>query len=248
MTSSCHVISPLYKSKSSAKNTSFAKIHFSAHIATKRSCFHPSLAVFCHDDVIGTWSARGVQRSQNASKACIVLRCVDKWQSLKSNFKKRCRVLLIFATFFFNNAVTFGSNIFSNHPLGGRYGSIYTDYYIFWNLLLFILQHCFKGISAYIPILIRLGCGFFPDDPRGHWEGDGYGLLGVYKSDWDRFGGFTNHRKGWGGEDWDLIDNVVEKGLEMERLRTPYVYHYHHNKKGMWHTWDMQQSCTRKFV
>ena len=101
--------------------------------------------------------------------------------------------------------------------------------------LLLFLQHCFKGRSAYIPILVRLRCGHFPDRPRGQWEGDGYGQVGVYKADWDRFGGFTNHRKGWGGEDWDLIDNVVEKELELERLRTPYIYHYYHNKKGMWH-------------
>ena len=88
---------------------------------------------------------------------------------------------------------------------------------------------------TYTPIIIRLGCGSFLDRPSGEWETYGYGLLGAFKSDWDRFGGYTNHRKGWGGEDWDIMDNVVEADLEFERTRTPYVYHYYHNKEGMWH-------------
>lgn len=79
-----------------------------------------------------------------------------------------------------------------------------------------------------------MDCGFAPKAPQGMWEVYGYGLLGIYKSDWDKFGGFTRHRQGWGGEDWDVIDGIVEKGLEFERVRTPFVYHYFHQHKDMW--------------
>ena len=58
--------------------------------------------------------------------------------------------------------------------------------------------------------------------------------MGIYKSDWDRFGGFQNHKEGWGGEDWDIIDRIVESSMELERLRTPHVLHFHHGKQGMW--------------
>jgi len=42
----------------------------------------------------------------------------------------------------------------------------------------------------------------------GNWDLTGYGLLGIYKEDWDRFGGLDADRYqfSWGGEDWDLLD------------------------------------------
>ena len=42
---------------------------------------------------------------------------------------------------------------------------------------------------AYAPAVARLECGFFPNDPHGFWQENGYGLLSVFKVDWDRFGG-----------------------------------------------------------
>lgn len=87
---------------------------------------------------------------------------------------------------------------------------------------------------VYAPIIVRLECGNNSNQPAGFWEYDGFGPIGIYKEDWDRIGGFVKHRKGWGGEDWDLMDSIVEHGLEFERMHTPYVYHYYHSKKGMW--------------
>ena len=59
----------------------------------------------------------------------------------------------------------------------------------------------------------------------------------MYKEDWEKFGGFSKrfHNKvTWGGEDWDIIDGAVKGGLEIERKRSPAVYHYYHTKAGMW--------------
>lgn len=41
-----------------------------------------------------------------------------------------------------------------------------------------------------------------------YWEMMGYGLFGVYKLDWDSFGGMDEVKFiiWWGGEDWDLMD------------------------------------------
>lgn len=89
---------------------------------------------------------------------------------------------------------------------------------------------------TYAPLLARLECGATPLEPTGFWESDGYGLIGMYKSDWSKFGGMNvkEFMHSWGGEDWEMADRILMAGLEIERLKVPFLYHYHHTKKGMW--------------
>ena len=57
------------------------------------------------------------------------------------------------------------------------------------NAIVLCLQHTILGKVAYAPAVGRLECGEFPSDPLGFWQDDGYGILGVFKDDWNRFGG-----------------------------------------------------------
>ncbi|XP_026528851.1 chondroitin sulfate synthase 1 [Notechis scutatus] len=62
----------------------------------------------------------------------------------------------------------------------------------------------------------------------GFWRNYGFGIACIYKEDLIRAGGFDVSIQGWGLEDVDLFNKVIQAGLKTFRSQEVGVVHVHH--------------------
>ncbi|XP_031556021.1 N-acetyl-beta-glucosaminyl-glycoprotein 4-beta-N-acetylgalactosaminyltransferase 1-like isoform X2 [Actinia tenebrosa] len=103
-----------------------------------------------------------------------------------------------------------------------------------------VRKHTIQGKMCYTPVVFRLKHCSRPETEQtsvtGFWDSYAFGVFSTYKTDWNYFGGLnvTAFQNKWGGEDWEMVDRILKKELEIERLRLPHFYHFFHDKNNMW--------------
>ena len=68
-------------------------------------------------------------------------------------------------------------------------------------------------------------------EEAGYWRVWGFGMTCIYKSDYDRSGGFDLSLIGWGVEDVLLCSAVVGTGIDVFRFKERNLLHKFHTKK-----------------
>ena len=62
----------------------------------------------------------------------------------------------------------------------------------------------------------------------GYWRQFGFGIAGIYKSDFEKIGGFDTTIMGWGKEDVDLFNRILSSNLTVYRAVDPGIVHIFH--------------------
>ena len=65
---------------------------------------------------------------------------------------------------------------------------------------------------------------------HGHWAYYSYGMLCIYRSDYDSVGGMNTNIKGWGEEDVEFFEKVLRKRLKVLRAPDTALSHRWHEK------------------
>ena len=99
-----------------------------------------------------------------------------------------------------------------------------------------IVRNTIKGSQAYFPIMFSLYDPQFVwqktfnfSDQTGYWRFHSYGQASIYKSDFTRMGGYDTSIRGWGKEDIDFFQRVLDKQITVFRAPDPGLVHIYHD-------------------
>ncbi|RNA40793.1 chondroitin sulfate synthase 1 [Brachionus plicatilis] len=133
-----------------------------------------------------------------------------------------------------------GNSGASNHSPNSLLFFIDLDMVFSQDLLSRIRFNTIKNKQVYFPIvfsqynpkfILNLSnkSTFQINSDLGYWRHFGFGMVSVYKSDFDRIGKFNTKFKGWGGEDFDLYSRFKRFKLTIFRAPEPGLVHVFHD-------------------
>ncbi|XP_065169963.1 chondroitin sulfate synthase 1 isoform X2 [Atheta coriaria] len=148
-------------------------------------------------------------------------------------------VKIINETFARGKALQHGVDLITNEEL-----MFFIDVDIIFSrdFLLRLRRNVVKGKSVYFPIVFSMYNPrlihaldldvnldqFEPNQDLGSWRQFGFGLCGLYKSDYILLGGFNTSISGWGFEDVNLYDKTVKSTLKIIRSVDRGLVHVWH--------------------
>lgn len=160
---------------------------------------------------------------------------------LKSNYLVKINVLELNGTFSRANALQKSSSLFADASL---LLFIDVDMHFSKNVLYRVRHNTILSKQMYFPIVFsqygdqlefsNLNNQSAKDDNfeinnlQGYWRQFGYGMVSLYKRDLDLVGGYNISINGWGMEDVDLYDRVVQSNLTIFRAIDPELIHVYH--------------------
>ncbi|CAK9290670.1 unnamed protein product [Gordionus sp. m RMFG-2023] len=103
-----------------------------------------------------------------------------------------------------------------------------------------VLAFTVQNVSVYYPVVYsqyknNISKSFISSDTdyfnEGFWNIYGYGMVSLYKSDFDKTDGFSMDIVGWGKEDVDLYSKIITKSnLTIYRSAEPGLIHVYHKR------------------
>uniref|UniRef100_A0A915IDY4 Hexosyltransferase n=1 Tax=Romanomermis culicivorax TaxID=13658 RepID=A0A915IDY4_ROMCU len=103
--------------------------------------------------------------------------------------------------------------------------------------LIRIRSNVVKSRQVYFPIVFSEYKSDFWDsssklisyDRRGYFRHYGFGMMGIFKLDFDKVGGFENNIRGWGLEDVKFVEKILQLGhYDILRTLEPSLIHVYH--------------------
>lgn len=112
---------------------------------------------------------------------------------------------------------------------------------VFTNAALYrIRANTLLGKQIYFPVVFsQYNPKIFPKDLRndafsidektGFWRQFGFGIVSLYKQDYEAVGGFDLSIQGWGKEDVDFFEKVVKSNIKIFRAADKDLVHVYHD-------------------
>ncbi|VDN02638.1 unnamed protein product [Thelazia callipaeda] len=105
-----------------------------------------------------------------------------------------------------------------------------------------VIHNTIRGAQVYFPIVFSeyspetwsdsdrlFSDAFHYGRKKGYFRHFGFGLVSIYKSDFDLIGGMKLNIEGWGMEDVDLFEKCVRSPLRIMRAPDPGLVHIYHS-------------------